>query len=140
MLTLQILCYFGGIASLAYEDARFLSVPALLSDGWLLLILLMTALLHPERLLLVLGTVTALAAFAYLTRGLGSADVIVLAASAAVFGASGLLLTLLCASVSCLLWSLCRRSHRAAFVPHLLLGSILAALLLLVPNVATLIN
>lgn len=140
MLTLQILCYFGGIASLAYEDARYLSVPARLSDGWLLLILLLTACIQPQRLLLASGTIVVLAAFAYLTRGLGSADVIVLTGTAAVWGPTGFLLTLLCGSLSCLCWTLRRHTQRAAFIPHLLLGSIITAVLFLLPGVANYIG
>jgi Flp pilus assembly protein protease CpaA len=140
MLTLQILCYFGGIASLAYEDAHYLSVPTRLSDGWLLLMLLLTAYIRPQRLLLACGTIVVLAAFAYLTRGLGSADVIVLTGTAAVWGPTGLLITLLCGSLSCLCWTLRRRTRRAAFIPHLLLGSIITAVLCLLPGVANYIG
>lgn len=141
MLTLQIVCYFGGITSLAYEDARHLSVPALLCDGWLLMMVLFAAWLNPGRLIPASGVAIVLTAFALLTRGLGSADIIVLTAAATVFNTGGLLLTLLCASLSCLCWSLHRGARRAAFIPHLLIGSVTAeALLQLAPGLRALLS
>ncbi|WP_125570967.1 hypothetical protein [Lacticaseibacillus songhuajiangensis] len=125
---------------LAYEDARCLSVPALLSDSWLFTIILLSALYRPIYLAAACGGAIILTAFAYLTRGLGSADIIVIAATTAVLGTSGSLLTLLCASLSSLCWSLCTHNHRIAFIPHLLFGSTVSGLVLLLPAAQRLLN
>lgn len=135
MHTILLLTFYTGAFCLAYEDARTQTVHALLSDGWLLVVLLLTASTATNHLLPAAVTFILLAGFSILTHGLGSADVIVLISITAVFGPIACLLALLCSSLSCLLWALFRNCKRVAFIPHLLLGTLLMTVLRLLPAV-----
>ena len=129
MLTFELILFFSGLCVLSYHDAKTQSVPAWLIDPWCALCVLLG--LTQSSLLQIgasCGILGALSCFAWVTRGLGSADVLVIAALGCLFGTSTLLLVLLLAAISGLIWALFKRQHRLAWLPHLLLGSIIVLL------------
>ncbi len=129
MLLIQFI-YFTGLLFMARQDAISQSVSARLTDGWLALVLSGTLVVAPSRLLAMFAVSLVLTLFAYRTRGLGSADIFVLAGSVCCLGLTGTLCTLTVASVSGLLWAHKRQQQQIAFIPHLAFGAVTYCLFL----------
>jgi len=142
MLTFELILFFSGLCVLSYHDAKTQSVPAGLIDPWCALcVLIGLTQSNPLQIGASCGIIGVLGCFACVTRGLGSADVLAIAALSFLFGTSTLLLVLLLAAISGLIWASFKRQRRLAWLPHLLFGSIIVLLtVLILPPLQSLIN
>lgn len=132
MESVMYFIFFAGILLLAVDDARRQSVPAAISDTWTIALALCSLFSNRGNFLVGICFLVAGSLFAYCTGGMGSADVLVLAASAWTFGGLLTLFALLLACLSGIIYGLCTRTKRLAFIPHLLVGTLLALFLNLV--------
>jgi prepilin signal peptidase PulO-like enzyme (type II secretory pathway) len=129
MLTFELMLFFSGLCVLSYHDARKQSVPARIIDPWCCLCvgigICQFNFIQTATTAILLA---ALAYYAWLTRGIGSADIMVAAALGALFGPDALLCVIFLAALSGLIWALSLHQQRLAWIPHLLFGSVIVTL------------
>lgn len=125
MTILKICCLFIGLLPLAVCDAKTQTVPLVFCDVWTCTCLILGFLMTPSHVFACFFLFLLLIPFC-LARGLGSADLLVLLASAALFGLHLTLICLLLSLFSGLIWALVRHQGRLALLPHILIGMTLS--------------
>lgn len=129
-----VLC-FVPLAYFALLDYRTMSIPAAPLEIWCAIICLYGALRDWRLLAVAIAIMVATGTFARCTRGLGSADVLVIGALAATLGLLPVLWGLLLACVLGCCHCLCCRTRRIPFIPALFIGNtIIASLSLFHPT------
>ncbi|WP_127849283.1 prepilin peptidase [Lacticaseibacillus hulanensis] len=125
--------FYVGLILMASSDWRTRSVPAALTDTWLVCMLAFSYVYAPKQTLAAVILALCLALFALVTRGLGSADVIVLTGTVSIMGIIPALLALLLACTTGIIHALLQKSPVIAFIPHLTFAVLCA-------SVASLLN
>lgn len=118
--------FFLGMIAMTIFDWQHQNVPAWLCDSWVATIGIWTLFAHPKRFVWAAVLVIALTLFALITKGLGSADIIIMFSTSALFGIITALICLFLACISGYLFGTVRKQTAIAFIPHLLLGICLA--------------
>lgn len=124
--TQTILCFIP-LAYFAILDYRTMSIPAAPLEIWCTIICLYGAIRDWHLLAVAIAVMVVTGAFAWCTRGMGSADVLVIGALAATLGLLPTLWGLLLACMIGCCHCLCSRTRSIPFVPALFVGNAVIA-------------